>query len=110
MIDRTDNAIEHGRQTGAGVGDQCAITLNDAPVDVGAVVTVEVDRRNPIPLGAGDVGAERIDQAVPARVRIEISRGGDIGLPVAHALQPREERTDRLLKLILLRVREADFR
>ena len=70
--------IEHDRHVRAVTADQRAVALDDAPIDRGVLVTIQILHRNAIELGAADIGADGIDQPVPAAARIEQCRSRDV--------------------------------
>src|ERR1700677_3002423 len=110
MVDRLYGAIEHDRQICPVTADQGAIAFDDAPVHAAVVVAVEILGRLPIQFRPTDIGADRIDEAVPATARIEESRSRNIGLALPDVTQPLEKRSKGIVKVVLLRTRETDLR
>ncbi len=68
--------------------DHRSIALHNAPIDTAIVVPKEIPGRNAIELRPADVGADGIDQRVPAAERLEKSRGWNVGLLVGKRIEP----------------------
>ena len=59
-------------------GDGGTITLDDAPIHSVVFEIGEIARRDTFELGATDMGADDIDQGIPAASRLEQCRGGHV--------------------------------
>ena len=102
MIDAQDLAIERGRQIGAMRGDDAPVALGDAPVHAAVVVAGEIARRHAIELGAAVIGADGVDQRVPAASRLEKRRRRPVGLALGERIDLRAEAAHRLAESFAL--------
>src|SRR5665213_108222 len=109
MIDAMHRAVEHDRHAGAVTADQRAIAFEDAIIDPGIVVTVQILHRQAIQIDAADISADGIDKPVPAACRIEQSRSRDVVLALRRKFRTRKESRDRILELVLLGAWKSHF-
>ena len=107
MVDCLHRAVERHRRTAGIGGDERAIAVGNAPVHTAVGVVVKIVHRHGGQLGAGDVGGDRADQAIPAPARFEQVRCRPIGRArrFAHML---EENVERGAEFPLLIERKAE--
>src|SRR5437762_12814226 len=89
--------------------DHRSIALHNAPIDTAIVVPKEIPGRNAIELRPADVGADGIDQRIPAAERLEKSRGWNVGLLVEKRIEPLIKFPMGLEEGGLLRERESNW-
>jgi hypothetical protein len=107
VIDAPHRAGEQDRHAGGVGGDRRAVALEHPPVDAAVVVTTEITGRDPLEVRPADIGADRVDQAVPAAERLEKGRGRNV-VAVGERIEPLLELLQRVEKGALLRQRETD--
>src|SRR5215831_19802838 len=76
----------------AGACDRRAVAFDHAPIHARIFIVVEIAGRDVIELGAADICADRVDQAVPGVVWHQEVCGGNVRLPLRAFADPRKER------------------
>ncbi len=107
VIDLQHRAIENAAQLRAIGGDCRPVAFDDAPVDLVAGVIFEVVDREPVKLGAADIGADGVEQIIPAPLRLKIGGCRPVRT-LRRPLQPLEEFLLRAREVFLLSRRKAD--
>ena len=85
-----------------------AVALIHPPIYIGVGIVAEVERRNFLHFGAADIGANRIDHAVPAAAGIERGRCRHVRTAVSDRLEPFEKFILRRVEGRLFFRRKAD--
>src|ERR1700722_3005327 len=81
---------------------------DNAPIDAGVFVGVEILDRETFKLAAADLGSERRDQAVPAVARFEQTRRRNAGRFFRGFADAGKKRLARFVEGILFRARKSD--
>ena len=108
VVDPLHRTAEHDRQARAVTRDHRPIAADHTIVHAGVIVAPEIARRHPIELRPVDVGADRIDQIIPAAARLEKCRGWAIRCSLGQRAEPLVEFLERPQKVALLLDRKAD--
>ena len=109
IVDAAHRTIQCGRHGGAVLADQRAVAVEDAIIDAGIVVAVEILHREAIEIDTADIGADGVDKPVPAVSRFEQCRSRDIFFLLRRAFHTHKERRDCSLKRVLLDTRKSYF-
>src|SRR5262249_9284977 len=109
VIDELYRTAEYDWQAPPMRRDHRSVTLYNPPINATIFIAKEIPGRNAIELRPTDIGADGIDQCVPAPERLEKTRGCYVGLLVGKRGKPLIKFLMSLEKGGLLRQRKSNW-